>query len=234
MKSQIVCISGWGQKSDSLEFIFNSSKFANSEIISLDYSAFNSLKDFFAHIKSLTLNPKLVIGWSLGGQLALRIISEKIFSPKSLTLIAPPFQMVKNEKISAAMSKKTFCEFYENFKSAPNETLKKFSILTAMNDKNAKEIVKNLNISDKNYKNLTFWLEELERFSFFDFDFSKISNDIKILHFQGKGDMIVHNSHANLFQNNLKNLEIELVKNCGHAPHLSDPEFVRSKVENFY
>ena len=30
----------------------------------------------------------------------------------------------------------------------------------------------NLEISDNNSKNLVFWLEELKRFSFFDFDFS--------------------------------------------------------------
>lgn len=230
MKKQIILLSGWGQKFDSLEFIFDFKQFSDYQLISLDYSLFDNVADFFDYVKSRNLNPEIVIGWSLGGQLSLRLIQENILLPKSLILIAPPFQMVKNLKIQAAMSQKKFTEFYENFKKAPNDVLKKFSVLMVMNDKNAKEIAKNLDFNEKNHKNLIFWLEELKRFSFFEFDFEKIP---KTLHFHGKGDMIVHILQEKYFKEKIQDFDSVIFSDCGHAPHLSDLGEVRENILRF-
>ena len=56
--------------------------------------------------------------------------------------------------------------------ASPDATLKKFAILTAMNDRNAKQIAKNLDISGDNFEQLSVWLGLVKLF--FDFDFSKI------------------------------------------------------------
>lgn len=231
MPKSIITLSGWGQEFNSLESIFNSPSFKDSEITSLDYSSFNNVETFFSSIKSAHQTPDILLGWSLGGQLAIRLIEKKIITPKLLILIAPPFQMVKDARIQAGMSKKTFAEFYKNFSKAPNRTLKQFSILTAMNDKNASEIAKTLNISDKNTDNFKFWLEELARFSFFDSNFDAIP---KTLFFHGAGDMIVHVSQADYFQRNIKDFKLELFKNCGHAPHLNDLKKVRQAILDYY
>ena len=116
----ILSLSGWGQKFDSLKTIFKDPTFdpiflKKNPVIHFDYTKFNNVEDFFTNIKSQNLNPKIVIGWSLGGQLAIRLIEKKIITPKTLILIAPPFQMVKDENISTAMSKKTYQEFYQNY-----------------------------------------------------------------------------------------------------------------------
>lgn len=223
----IFCFTGWGQKFDSLEFIFNDENFAPFFVSSFDYSQYKNVDEFFEFVKSQNKNPEIVIGWSLGGQLAVRLIEKKILQPKLLILIAPPFQMIKDEKIQAGMSQKTFKEFYGNFVNAPDETLKQFSILTAMNDKNAKEIAKTLDISDKNFIQFNFWLEELERFSCFDVDFS---NFPKTLFFQGAGDMIVHQSQAYLFKERIKDCHLEIFTNCAHAPQLNDVERMREII----
>lgn len=219
MSKQILCLSGWGQKFDSLEFIFQDSIFDPFFISSFDYSACNNIEKFFSDIESKKINPEIVIGWSLGGQLAVRLIEKKIIVPKLLILIAPPFQMVKDERIQAGMSSNIFKEFYQNFISAPDKTLKQFAILTAMNDRNAGEIAKTLDISDKNFEQLKFWLEELKRFSCFEVNFSNMP---KTLFFQGAGDMIVHASQAEYFKERIKNFRLEIFRNCGHAPQLSD------------
>jgi pimeloyl-ACP methyl ester carboxylesterase len=228
MTKKILCISGWGQKPDSLEFIFNNEKFADFKVESLDYSCFGDVSSLFCEAKKY--NPEIVAGWSLGGQLALRLIEAEILRPRSLILIAPPFQMVKDEKIAAAMAKNTFDEFYNNFKNAPDSTLKQFAILMAMNDKHSKEIAKTLDVSDENHDNFVFWLEELERFSFFDFDFSKTP---RTLFFQGAGDMIVHESQMRYFQERIADFKAILFKNCGHAPHLSDLARLRDEICGF-
>jgi len=221
LSKKILCLSGWGQKFDSLEIIFNESIFDPFFVSSENYSTFDSTEKFFADIASKNLNPEIVIGWSLGGQLAIRLIEKKILSPKLLILLAPPFQMVKDERIQAAMPKDVFDEFYKNFSTAPSKTLKQFAILTAMNDSNASAIAKTLDINDQNFAQLKFWLEELSHFSCFDIDFSNMP---RTLFFQGAGDMIVHASQAEYFKQKIQNFRLEIFKNCGHAPHLSNVE----------
>lgn|GEM_PF-515299 len=231
MPKKILCLSGWGQKFDSLEFIFEESNFAPFFVSSIDYSALTKTEEFFSLVKSQNLNPEILIGWSLGGQLAIRLIEQKILTPKLLILIAPPFQMVKDEKITAAMTQNTFSEFRKNLVKAPSQTLKKFSILTAMNDRNASEIARHLEVNDKNFDGLVYWLDELKKFSCFDIDFSKTSETWpRTLFFQGAGDMIVHESQAQYFKNRIKNFRLEIFKNCGHAPQLSDVERMRKVI----
>ncbi len=247
MTQEIICISGWGQKFDSLEFIFKKSDFApffvekndllpkdsvdknqssildnqglNFNIQSLDYSKFSDFQGVVNVAKSYNLNSDIIVGWSLGGQLALRLIAKKIFKPKLLVLIAPPFMMIKDRRVQAGMALDTFNQFRSNFATAPNQTLKKFSILTAMNDRNATQIADSLDISDHNFYQFLFWLDELKRFSCFDLDFTEMPRTV---YFHGAGDMIVHVSQAQYFANHIKNIRLEIFKNCGHAPHLSD------------
>ncbi|HLD76773.1 MAG TPA: alpha/beta hydrolase [Rickettsiales bacterium] len=218
MKKQILCLSGWGQKFDSLEVIFDDKKFVDFHATSLDYSNLNSVEEFFSSLKNFQF-AEIIIGWSLGGQLAIRAIANGLLNPKYLILIAPPFQMIKDARVQEGMDSNIFNEFYENLKKAPNDTLKQFTILMAMNDKNATEIARCLDVSDKNFSQLIFWLEELARFSCFDIDFSKMP---KTLYFHGEGDMIVNISQMNYFKNHIKNFHGEVFKNCGHAPQLSD------------
>jgi len=219
-----LCLSGWGQKFDSLKDIFSESFFVQN----FDYSKLDSVENFFAEIESQKINPEILIGWSLGGQLAIRLIEKKILQPKLLILLAPPFQMIKDSRVQAGMAQKTFDEFYQNFSAAPTKTLKQFAILTAMNDRNAKEIANSLDVNEENFEQLKFWLKELERFSCFDVDFSNMP---RTLYFHGAGDMIVHSSQAEYFCQRIKNLRFELFKNCGHAPHLSDPEKLRKIID---
>jgi pimeloyl-[acyl-carrier protein] methyl ester esterase len=210
-----LCLSGWGQKFDSLESSFSESFFVSS----LPYSQFSSLENFFDFTSKQQFQPDVIIGWSLGGQLAIRLIEQEILKPKLLILIAPPFQMIKDSRIQAGMSEKTFSEFYKNFISAPNQTLKQFAILSAMNDKNSREIARNLDISDQNFSQLKFWLEELRRFSCFEVTFTNMPRTVFL---QGAGDMIVHASQAEYFKERIKNFRLEIFNNCGHAPHLND------------
>lgn len=227
MSKEITCLSGWGQKFDSLEYIFNESRFDPFFVSSLDYSASKNYEAFFLDVKSKNLNPDILVGWSLGGQLAIRLIEQKILTPKLLVLIAPPFQMVKDNKIAAAMTQDSFTAFRNNFAKAPDRTLKQFSILTAMNDRNAADIARTLNVSDDNFENLLYWLDELKRFSCFDTDFSNMPVTVFL---QGAGDMIVHCSQVNYFKEQIKDLKVEMFDNCGHAPQLSDVERVRDII----
>ena len=156
MSKNIFCFSGWAQHYQGLEFLFQQK---SCSVSSFNYSAFVSYQHFLENT-SFT-NPQIVVGWSLGGQIALRLIASKILQPKFLVMLAPPFQMVKNNKISAGMPPETAKTFYENFAKSPLQTLQQFSVLSSLNDSNSKEMLKNLHISNENQQNWLMWLKEL-------------------------------------------------------------------------
>ena len=223
----VLCLSGWAQKSNVLEKLFNKDEF---EIINFDYSRFSNIDDFFNEIKKAKINPEIIIGWSLGGQLACRLIENKILNPKYLILIAAPFQFVKSAKIAAAMPQKSFDEFYSNFVFKPDKTLKKFSLLMNINDKNAKDLANNLDINDENHDKLAFWLKELERFSCYDLNFANFPKTL-ILH--GLGDLVVHSSQSKIFNEKIANSKLELIKDCGHMPHFIYENELKDKISCF-
>lgn len=217
----ILSLAGWAQKPNSLEPLFSSLPFPY-KITNFDYSQFSDAQKCFDAIENLSINPDVVIGWSLGGQIAARLIANKILTPKLLILIATPFQFVKSEQIAAAMPKASFEIFRDNFVKNSAQTLEKFSLLMMLNNvARAKELAKNLYIDDKNYTNLIFWLDELSRFSCYDLDFTNFPRTII---FHGQSDLVVHQSQAKIFASKIANSRLEILPDCGHCPHISNQD----------
>jgi pimeloyl-ACP methyl ester carboxylesterase len=217
----ILSLAGWAQKPNSLEPLF--SNFSSPhKIINFDYIQFSNVKNCFNAVKNLSDNPDIIIGWSLGGQIAARLIADKILTPKLLILIATPFQFVKSEQIAAAMPKNSFELFRANFIKNSAQTLEKFSLLMMLNNAaRARELAKNLYINDKNYDNLLFWLDELGIFSCYDLNFA---NFPRTLIFHGQGDLVVHQLQSKIFASKIANSRLEMLSDCGHCPHISNQE----------
>ncbi len=229
MAQTLLCLSGWAQKHDSLEVIFNGSPIANNyNIRSLDYSIFKNIDDVFDEIKNTT-NCKIAIGWSLGGQILVRAIANKIIAPQLLILLAPPFQMLKDHRINSGMPQELYRKVSNMLENNSADMLKEFLILSTMNDRNNKEIIKNLALDEKNFHQIKFWYEELCKFSCFDLDLREMP---PILHFHGHGDMVVNISQKDYFQKYCPHFHGITFDRCGHAPHLSRTKEVCKAIED--
>lgn len=231
-KKNIICLSGWGQRYDALSSIFDCDLFQNFQVKHYNYQKFVNLDNFFDDFSDQFSKIEIdaLVGWSLGGQLACRLIASKIVNPKKLILIAPPFQFVKDSKISAGMPEVKYQEFLQNFQNSPDSTLKKFTILAILNDKNGKKIINDLDLSSDNANSQIFWLNELGKFSSFELDFSDFPST---LYFHGLGDMIVHFKQKKYFQERIENFKEILLSDCGHAPHLSKKDLMQKEIINF-
>lgn len=230
MSNNVLCLSGWAQKHNSLETLFPDSG-CNTNILNFDYSLSGNYQNFLDRIKKLKFNPKIAIGWSLGGQLICRLIDQKIITPQYLILISTPFQFVKSAKIAAAMPQKSFDDFFNNFSQNPDRLMKKFSLLMNIKDKNAKELSQNLDINQENHKKLEFWLQELQKFSCHDLKFQNFLQ--KTIIFHGTEDMVVHHSQSNLFFNKIPNAKLHNINKCGHTPHISHNRILTEKITSF-
>ncbi len=101
MLPNLLCLSGWAQKYDSLEIIFaNSSIKEKYAINSLDYSKLNNIENVYLEMNDFG-KCEVALGWSLGGQILVRAIANGVIKPEYLILIAAPFQMLKDLRISS-------------------------------------------------------------------------------------------------------------------------------------
>ncbi|MFC4361544.1 alpha/beta fold hydrolase [Simiduia curdlanivorans] len=80
--------------------------------------------------------PVYLLGWSLGGQLAMRLL-QRHPSVKAAMCVATNLQFCANAAWPSAMPAEHFSEFLQSFLSAPDKTLNTFSRLVAAGDAEA-------------------------------------------------------------------------------------------------
>ncbi len=218
-----VMINGWGQVHDSLSLALPR-EFNN--VSHLDYATFSGWDAFLENLPKRQ-RVDLLIGWSLGGQIAARLVEKRIFLPKLLVLIATPFQFVADEKIPYAMNPVMLHTFKSSFHLIPGETLKRFALMIAQHDSNMKKIVENLGIEGDSGHHWLEWLDEIGNFTCANMDFLGFPKTL-IIH--GDGDMVVDSRQAALFAEAIAGARLKIFKACGHAPHLHDPAKVKALI----
>ncbi len=216
----IVTLSGWGQDHDALECIAPNATHLN-------YSNFTSTTELFSNLKNIKCD--VIIGWSLGGQLALRAIEQGVISPKLQLLIGTPFQFISSHNLKCGIGLDVFQTFVANFKEDPTKTLRQFALLVAKNDQKSKEMLKKLHKnSSKDAQKWLYWLEELGSFSCNRLDFSNMPKTIAI---HGRNDAVVDCTQTGLFRSLIHDYRHVIIDNCGHAPHLHDSKAIMDLID---
>jgi pimeloyl-ACP methyl ester carboxylesterase len=240
MNKKILCLNGWGQEPKTLENAFKE-VFKDDDISTIDYL------DTY----------DVVIGWSYGSQLAIKKIEAGFLRTKLLILIAPIFQFVENKTNKVGMPKEMFDYFLVAFKNSPEGTMRQLIKMSASCDKNADLVFDKMKIQDLNVLSnyaleqqllqlgveslslarrvlsnyaLEQQLLHLKDFSCFDVNFKKFP---KTICFSGANDAVVASSQAKLFAERIKDFELHIIENCGHAPHFSHMEKIEKVLKNF-
>lgn len=213
---KILCLNGWGQEPKTLENAFKE-VFKDDDIFSIDYL------DTY----------DVVIGWSYGSQQAIKKIESGFLRTKLLILIAPIFQFVENETNKVGMPEKIFNGFLNAFKDNPEGIMQQLINMSASGDENANLVLEKMKIQDLNVLNkyaLKQQLLHLRDFSCFDINFKKFP---KTICFSGANDAVVASSQTKLFAEKIKDFELHIIENCGHAPHFSHMEEIEKVLKNF-
>lgn len=209
--TKITILSGFGQEPKTFKNVFT-----NKDVIALNYLENKNFEDLLT-LDLKAYDNEVVIGWSLGGQVAIRLIEKQILKPKLLILIATPFQYVQNETNKIGVMPSNF----ESFKNVLNfdaiEALKYLAYLSAGGDENSDDVILNMN-NNKPNENLVNWLDELKDFSCFNISFKNFPKTIYIC---GDSDAVIDCSQYKYFRERIENFELKVIENCGHAPHFS-------------
>ena len=211
-KPNILCFSGWAQNASALEPLLTPVTH-NFQISSFDYLKFSDIDDLFAGLKDSVGNPDIIIGWSLGGQIALRLISQKIFKPQRLILISTPILPAKSA---------LFEHLKDNLNNNSQKVAGKLLALMVKDDGSARNNIRNnlyLKLSSNNQQFLSFWLEELESFNSNNLDFTGLPETL-IIH--GDNDLVIDVNNSKLLAEKIANCKLELFNSCGHLPFIHD------------
>lgn len=213
-------LSGWAQPADALKPVA-------PEALAFDYSAYATPQESFAGLAAFR-DAEEVIGWSTGGQLALRAIAAGVLAPRKLTLIGVPYQFVSGQGI-LGMDPLTFEQFRTNFATNPARTKNRFHALVAKGDEDASRVLGQLTHHPEveNTARWLPWLDELGRHSL---SGTRVSHVPQTLIVHGMSDAIVPHGQAQLLANLLPNATVRLWENVGHAPHLHNPEKLRAEM----
>ena len=208
-------LSGWATPADAL------AKAIAPEAATFDYSDYASASASFKGLKKFA-DAEHVIGWSMGGQLALRAIAAGVLRPKRLTLIGVPYQFVQSAAVTAAMDPFTFATFRENYIAQPERTASRFHALVAKGDRLFKDVASKIHLHHAAAQTDRWlpWFDDLGATTLAGVDFSAI-RCATIIH--GTADTIVPVAQATLLANALPNARLQQWEGVAHAPHLHDP-----------
>lgn len=191
LANNIIHLSGWGQGNS----IYGYNSF--------DYYGY---KNIDAVIADIPKECDTLIGWSLGGQIAIRLIASGEIQVKHLILLATPYEFPQENRK----------EFRNNFINYPDKTLSYFRKLMVTGDSNRK--FSELPVREDNDNGL-YWLDELYNFSCSEIDFSEFPRT-DILH--GEYDAIVPVDQARKLSSLIPNSKLHIIKNNGHIPQIPE------------
>jgi pimeloyl-[acyl-carrier protein] methyl ester esterase len=217
----VLCLTGWQQRKDELAAI------TPPDTVHFDYAAYDNAEAMFA---ALPRKPKVAIGWSLGGQLLVRAVAGGHIQPELLLLLSAPFQCVADAEFPRGMPAPGLKEFRDNYRKHPQETVTQFNALIGLGDSRTARVIRALNKQPEIWNNGLFWLNELAKSSCYSINFSAFPETI-IVH--GENDKVIDVASANAFAKQLPRAKCILWAQCGHAPHLHNPDSLRTLLSTY-
>lgn len=221
-------LSGWTQPTDALAHLVE-------DALLFDYSDYPTPEAAIAAIAQL--RPTHAIGWSMGGQLALRAIAAGALAPKHLTLIAAPMQFVAAASpipnpqfpIPPAMDPLTYQLFRESYAKDPARTKTRFHGLVAKGDRDQKRVMGLLGHHPQ-VEETSRWLPWLENLAAYRLAEEGLAAAPPTLIIHGTHDAIVPHAQSEHLTRWLPRAELRTWEGVGHAPHFHDAARLRAEI----
>ncbi|MAS00050.1 MAG: hypothetical protein CMH24_01590 [Nitrosomonadales bacterium] len=227
----VVLIHGWGMSGRIWEdlsetmrinyklFIIDLPGMGKSPLLKI-YKINNVIKEIRKHIPSKVI----MIGWSLGGQIAMKYALQYPGSIKNLICVSSTPSFICNSGWDFGMDKKIFLGFKKELKDNWKKTLKNFFLLQLIKNKEQKNILKRF---EKHYINekpgLKLGLEK----SLNILEDNDLRNDIKkiqipTLIITGKKDNICSYKASIWLHSEIKDSKLFIFESEGHIPFINN------------
>jgi homoserine acetyltransferase len=209
MKPKILTISGFATKPDSLNTYLD---------LNADYLDYINIRD--EEIYNINYkNYNLLIGWSLGGHVALKLAQKN--NIKNIILISTPYNFIcENNGINST----NYQIFLNNMLYNKKKTLEKFEQFINFGSKNKIRCI------NYNYKteDLIYWLKKLQETATINLDI-----ETKITLISASNDFLIYKDHIKNFATRFKNAKLYEIKNSNHAAFINQKKFFNKIINDF-
>lgn len=231
--STLVFLHGWGMTPSVWHPLINRLHAHESLAPALEYPA-GSLQDWAASfVEQLPLDCTL-IGWSLGGMLAMQLAALYPERFRSLVLIASTPCFVAHPGWTCGLAPETVHAFRRGFERNPGRTLDRFIALQVMGDKahHTTALQLRASVADLAAKasSLAHGLRLLEESDLRGLSLAA-TQSVLLLH--GDADALMPLAAHRWLSRHWSGSQSCVLPETGHAPFLSKPELVASRIETF-
>lgn len=218
-----ITFSGWGQAADALAPVIPVGATAQH----IHYQHFEGARELLPFLGKRQCD--VLIGWSLGGQLAIRSIHYGHITTKLLVLLATPYDFIDATGNPFGMETENFNLFEQDFYKSPEKTLRRFNALVSKGDSHATTIAKTLRNQSCSTDGWLKWLRELRYFSG---DEIKFTNFPKTLVIHGRNDHVVRCDQTEIFYSKIPHCNVTILEDAGHALHLHNTQLIQQLISN--
>lgn len=236
----IVLLHGWGCDSDSWAPIIEQLKHL-ANVITVDLPSFgsspslenNSLDAMLDFIVTRLPENCVLIGWSLGGMLAVQLAAHYPQKISHIITLATNVKFVASRDYPTAMPSPVNRQFNQQFAEDPQAAHKLFIGLLAQGDANERALLKKLRSNFFNGVINPQWQQSLQLLTELDNRTAFSALQQPGLHLFGNADALVPASAAAELQSLNPNQHIQLLAHTAHAVHWSQPQNVIDLIGNF-
>jgi pimeloyl-[acyl-carrier protein] methyl ester esterase len=239
----LLLLHGWGMSGIIWEAIEDDlSKYYKLYIVDLpgmgkseeieDYSLTNIVDQLY-----IKLPMKIsIMGWSLGGIIALRYYEKYPKNVTRLFLVASTPCFINTKNWNLGVEESLLNKFYDQLVGSWSKTLSQFFMLQLIGSNNRKEVMKQLHEAfitktPPKIKSLKSALEILKKT-----DLTKTISNIKVptVIIAGDCDRLTPIGASIFMQSKIKNSKLKIFKSAGHIPFLSHPkDFIKEVLLSF-
>jgi pimeloyl-[acyl-carrier protein] methyl ester esterase len=203
------------------------------------YSAYSILHALDQYLKE----PYLLLGWSMGGQIALEMFRQKAQGKckdekcdhkhnmiDSLILVSSTPKFVASDDFPAGMNKAVFGKFQKGLKADLKKTMHDFYHLIFSENEEASKFAAELSAQTPAPETLSACMDSFENF-----DGRKSLAEITVptLIIAGDKDRIIDHKASEFLANNIKGSALKILEGAGHAPHLTREKEMIDDISKF-
>lgn len=237
--ANLVLIHGWGCDSRTWQPLLESLQtFASVTLIDLPgFGASSTLPEFTLDAVLDKVAPQIpqdaiLIGWSLGGMLAVQLAARFPQRIRALITLAANLKFVAAADFPTAMPRAINHQFNQGFAQDPQATLKLFRGLLAQGDADERGLLKQLRRADSSAVTDS-WLQALHLLAMLDNRASFAELAQPGLHLLAEKDALVPVAVAEVMQQISPRQQIKVFENTAHAIHWSKPQAVIDCIRDF-
>lgn len=193
-----------------------------------------TLDEYVDHVAARITHPVMLLGWSLGGLVSLRLAARYSDKVSALFQVATNPKFVQSSDWPTAMEAGVFEQFAMSLEQDRARTIKRFLALQARGTDSSMQTVRALQaaIGERGLPAKETLRTGLKMLSDTDLTTALRALDCPVSWLLGEKDALVPSELARALERMPLNIDIQVVAGAGHAPFISHPDaFVTSLLQ---